>query len=291
VTPRKKTHSLPSNTQAETIARSARQKRHSSASRHQETSSAKRGTRSPSKQKETLTCQQVRARECVCARGPEQGRVCVREKESACDTQHKSAKKAERVNTRLSRRFACWHTKQSHSRDTREKKTHSLASNKQAETIARSARQKRHSSASKYKETSSCQPAKRGTRSPSKQKEAITCRQVRARECVCARGPERERQRVRARERECVRQTKQEREAAKKTHSLASNKQEETITRSARQKRGTRLLASIKRRALVSQQKEALARPASRKRHSPASKCAHARVCAREGPSKGGCAC
>ena len=53
---------------------------------------ALQGTRSPSKQKETLTCQQVRARECVCARGPEQGRVCVREKESACDTHHQSAK-------------------------------------------------------------------------------------------------------------------------------------------------------------------------------------------------------
>ena len=117
-------------------------KRRSLVSQQKETSSEKRGTRSPSKQKETLTCQQVRACACVCARGPEQGRVCVLEKESACDTQHKSAKKAERVNTRLSRRFACWHTK-NHTRVTPRKKTHSLASNKQAEIIARSARQKR----------------------------------------------------------------------------------------------------------------------------------------------------
>jgi len=66
-------------------------------------------------------------------------------------------------------------TQKNHTRVTPRKKTHSLASNKQAETIARSARQKRHSSASKYRETISCQPAKRGTRSPSKQKETLTC--------------------------------------------------------------------------------------------------------------------
>ena len=156
-------------------------KRHSSASKYKETSScqpAKRGTRSPSKQKEAITCRQVRARECVCVRGPERERQRVRARERECVRQTKQEREAA-------------------------KKTHSLASNKQEETIARSARQKRHSSASKCKETSSCQPAKRGTRSPSKQKETLTCQQVRARACVCARGPEQGR--VCVLEKECAR--------------------------------------------------------------------------------------
>ena len=112
-----------------------------------------------SKQKETLTCQQVRVRECVRARELERERMRVRARERTC-MQHKRARQPERVNKRLSKRLACGQAK-NNTRLTPRKKTQSLASNKQEETINRSARKKRHSSASKYKETISGQPAKR----------------------------------------------------------------------------------------------------------------------------------
>jgi len=108
-------------------------------------------------------------------------------------------------------------SKRKHSPDTK-KKTQSLVSNRQKETIARSSRKKRHYSVSKYKETISGQPAKRG-RLCSKQKETLTCQQVRARECVRAQELERERTRVRARERTCMHEAAQERETARVSES------------------------------------------------------------------------
>ena len=126
-----------------------------------------------SQQKESLACAAIKKRhspasKCACASvyaresSSERERECVPKRGRACKRQHKSARQPERVNKRLSKRLACGQAK-NNTRLTPRKKTQSLASNKQEETINRSARKKRHSSASKYKETISSQPAKRGS--------------------------------------------------------------------------------------------------------------------------------
>jgi len=119
----KKKKKLVSNRQEETIARSSRKKKHSSVSIYEETISgqpAKRGTRLCSKQKETLDCQQVRARECLPARELQRERTRVRARERTC-MQHKSARQPERVNKRLSKRLACGQAKNNTRLTTRKK--------------------------------------------------------------------------------------------------------------------------------------------------------------------------